>query len=172
LLIIISTGLFLGAVIFYLLSVWLRNSSRIPSGEIIYADSHNWQSQEKSLFDETILLIGKPDYIIRNKGVEIPVEVKSKPIFSSPYESHKMQIAAYCRLTHISSGKRPPYGILQYANHSVKINYTNELENKLLQQIDTMQIVSAEKTELHRSHNSVAKCKGCAFSRICDENLM
>lgn len=169
---LISICFIAGASLFYFLSFWLRRSSRIPGGATIFIDSHNWRSQERPLFDHKVGLTGKPDYIIKSGRLEIPVEVKSNPIYTNPYESHIMQLAAYCRLTHIASGKRPPYGILKYANKTIEIKYTHELESKLLHQVESMQFAVAKNNELHRSHNSIAKCNGCSFTHICDERLM
>lgn len=144
----------------------------MPSGEIVYLDSHKLRPLEKPLLDESIGLAGKPDFIVRINGVNIPLEVKSNSINNGPFDSHIMQLAAYCRLTHTATGRRPPYGILKYRNIIKKINYTESLEYKLLSQLDTMRTALEEKKELHRYHNSISKCKGCGFSNICDERLI
>ena len=171
-LIVISTGFIVASIFFLLLSLRLRRNSGIPSGEIIYLDSHKLHPQDKPLLDESIWLTGKPDFVIRINRINIPVEVKSNTIYNGPFESHLMQLAAYCRLIDAASGNRPPYGVLKYKNTTKRIDYTEDLEKTLLQQIDKMRFILKKENELHRSHNSVAKCNRCAYSNICDEKLM
>jgi CRISPR-associated exonuclease Cas4 len=44
------------------------------------------------------MLAGKPDAVIMRDGECIPVEIKIREPPKSPYESHIMQLAAYCFL--------------------------------------------------------------------------
>ena len=53
------------------LVVWLfsrrqRKSSGLPEGELLYSDSDYWQSLPKPLYDPTLQLVGKPDYVVKN----------------------------------------------------------------------------------------------------------
>ena len=65
-------------------------------------------------------LVGKPDYLVESAGQLIPVEVKSTRNSNAPYDAHIFQLAAYCLLVQRQLGKRPPYGILHYANRTYR----------------------------------------------------
>ena len=54
-----------------------REQSGLPAGEIVYADTGDWQPCERPLFSEALHLSGRPDYIVRRRGELTPVEVKS-----------------------------------------------------------------------------------------------
>ena len=77
----------------------MRKQSGIPGGKIIYSDVKMWgKPLEKPLFDGSIGLVGKPDYLIEQNGLVIPVEVKSCRPPEAPYDLHIFQLAAYCLL--------------------------------------------------------------------------
>ncbi len=88
-----------------------QKASGLPSGRIIYSDTHAWGPVEAPLYDDELFLTGKPDYLMNGKDGIIPVEVKSSRVGTSPYDSHIFQLAAYCRLVEANFGKRPRYGI-------------------------------------------------------------
>ena len=164
---LLAFGLFL-----WLLSRRKRKSSGLPEGEFLYTDSSYWQRLPKPLYDPELELVGKPDYVIKQeKGSVVPVELKSGNAPTYPWDSHIMQLAAYCRLVEGYYGRRPPYGIIQYQNKSFTIPYTDKLESQLLSVIDEMRMV--ERTQIaQRSHQQASRCRGCGFSQICDQSLV
>ena len=103
--------LVLAAAVLFLWSARKRRQTGLPTGKIVYADTDAWQKLPAPLYDPSLRLTGKPDYVVDiGGGVRVPVEVKSAPAPAEPYDSHVMQLAAYCLLLERSSGKRPPYG--------------------------------------------------------------
>ena len=75
------------------------------------------------------MLTGKPDYVIKHDdGSLIPVEYKSAKAPNQPYESHIMQLAAYCALIESHFGTRPAYGIIRYSDRSFNI-FPKRVEN-------------------------------------------
>jgi CRISPR-associated exonuclease Cas4 len=120
--------------------------------------------------DLEIGLTGKPDYLVRQGGFTIPVEVKSKWAPPEPYESHIFQLAAYCLLIEKTSGTRPPYGILKYHNRSFAIDYTSQLKSEMLELLDEMRYKLNNNT-LNRSHQQSARCARCGYRFICDQRL-
>jgi CRISPR-associated exonuclease Cas4 len=155
--------------------LWQAHNKRaalgLPAGRVIYADTDRWGSVEQPLYDPELGLVGKPDYLIETGDQIIPVEVKSHKISGWPYDTHIFQLAAYCLLIHRLHGKRPAYGVLHYPNRTFAIDYTVELETALLNLLHEIQTQSRRK-ELHRSHQSPARCNRCGYRGICEQRLM
>ncbi len=155
----------------WLLSRRQRKSSGLPGGDLLYSDSSYWQTLPKPLYAPELELVGKPDYIVKDeRGCVIPLEFKSGNAPTHPWDSHIVQLSAYCYLIERHFSQRPPYGIIRYQNKSFTIPYTAELESQLLTVIQEMRMV--ERTQsAQRSHNQPARCRGCGYSQICDQNL-
>ena len=169
--ILIAAGLIAAALFLFWLSVKYKKSAGLPEGKVIYTDSHLWKELDQILFDDSIALSGKPDYVIQNAGEIIPVEIKSNNIKSNPYNSHVLQLAAYCRLIDACFAKRPGYGVLRYPNRTFEIEYTDKLESQLIELVDSIRLKTG-RGEGHRSHQTIAKCKGCGYASICEERLI
>jgi|Deesub1362A_J573_1020465.scaffolds.fasta_scaffold02154_11 CRISPR-associated exonuclease Cas4 len=159
-----------------LLGLWLLWSARrrqrgmgFPPGRWIQIDGRWLQRQEQALFDPSLGLTGRPDYLIRRGGRIIPVEAKSRRAPAQPYPSHLLQLAAYCRLVEVVYGARPPYGILKYADRSLALPYDAALENLLVETLRAMQRAAGQ--ELHRSHQEARRCRHCPYRDPCEERL-
>jgi CRISPR-associated exonuclease Cas4 len=157
-----------------LLLLWLASRRRkdlgMPAGRIIYADTRAWGAVQEPLYDRTLGLTGRPDYLVQKGKHTIPVEVKSSPVSHAPYDSHIFQLAAYCLLVETTFGVRPPYGILHYPNRTYAIDYTHQLETSLRALLD--EIRGQERSqEVGRSHDQAARCARCGFRSICDQAL-
>src|SRR3990172_6771100 len=162
--------LILGALLLLWAAARQRRSAGLPGGRIIYTDTNRWDRLEKPLYDPALEITGKPDYLVEQGGTLIPVEVKSRRISRAPYDSHVYQLAAYCLLVQRVFGKRPPYGILQYANRTFAIDYTPELERALLDVLTEMRS-QERRRDVERSHNSPQRCARCGFRSVCDQAL-
>lgn len=159
------------AIIFFWQSNRQRKAAGLPSGHVIYTDTRSWGKVEKPLFYQPLGLTGKPDYLIRQNGEIIPVEVKSGRAPEAPYDSHIYQLASYCLLVEKTYGKRPSYGIIHYNNRDFAIDYTEELESSLLDLLAEMKR-DEHKKEVARSHEQVSRCTRCGFRKICDQSLV
>jgi CRISPR-associated exonuclease Cas4 len=148
-----------------------RRSAGLPGGRIIYTDTNRWGRLEKPLYHPELEITGKPDYLVEQGDVLIPVEVKSRRISRAPYDSHIYQLAAYCLLVQRAFGKRPPYGILHYANRTFAIDYTPELERALLGVLAEMR-AQDRRRDVERSHDSAERCARCGFRSVCDQALV
>lgn len=169
--------LFYAALVLLLLSILLfwrsgraRRAAGLPGGRIIYTDTRGWGKVEKPLYDSTLGLTGKPDYLVEQHGKPIPVEVKSGRAPEAPYDSHIYQLAAYCLLIERTMGKRPPYGIIHYANRDFAVDYTRELEDALLDLLAEIRR-DERREQIPRSHESAGRCAKCGFREICDQRL-
>ena len=162
--------LLLLAILFFWQSNRQRSEAGLPGGRVIYTDTRGWSKLEKPLFYAALELTGKPDYLVEQNGKIIPVEVKSGRAPEAPYDSHIYQLASYCLLVEKTYGKRPPYGIVHYEDKDFSVEYTNELEQSLLELITEMKR-DGMKREVPRSHEQASRCKRCGFRSVCDQSL-
>jgi len=148
-----------------------QKRSGLPGGRVIYIDTRAWGNKvEKPLYDGTLGLTGKPDYLVERHGKYIPVEVKSGQAPDNPYDAHIFQLASYCLLVEKTMGFRPPYGIIHYENRDFAVDYTRELEMALLDILAEMRR-DERHSEVRRSHETPARCAKCGFRHVCDEKL-
>lgn len=147
-----------------------RRATGLPSGRVIYTDTDRWSRVEKPLYDAVSGLTGKPDYLVEEDGVLIPVEVKSSRAPSVPHDSHVYQLAAYCLLVERTYHTRPPYGILHYRDRTFSIDYTPALEGELEDLLDEIR-EQERHGEASRSHQEPARCARCGYRGICDQRL-
>ena len=149
------------------LSWWLRKASGLPAGDITYSDT---DAPAQPLFSRRYGLVGKPDYIVLNDGQAIPIEVKPGRAAQQPYESDRLQMAAYCLLVEERDAKAPAYGMLKYRDRSFRIDFEPRLRERLVSVIDQMRGELAAEN-VGRSHSSAARCTACGFCRSCEESL-
>src|SRR5512143_3917371 len=90
-----SIFLILTALVLFWLAARRRKAAGLPAGRIIYADTSSWGPVEEPLYDPTLGLTGRPDYIVQQGERWIPVEVKSSRVSEAPFDSHIFQLAAY-----------------------------------------------------------------------------
>ena len=147
-----------------------RKAAGLPAGRVVYTDTGQAGKVEKPLFDPLSDLVGKPDYLVEQDGLLIPVEVKSTYAPSEPYDSHIYQLAAYCLLVFKVYGKRPPHGLLRYRNRTFAVDFTAEVEANLLDRLAEMRL-QEKAGETNRSHQSPARCAACGYRQICDQRL-
>jgi CRISPR-associated exonuclease Cas4 len=159
--------------------------SGLPQGQLIYSDTGfavghiapttlNAQGvkQERPLVSERFGLIGRPDYLVRTDEGIIPVEAKStrRPANGRPYDSHIMQLAAYCLLAEDVLGADVPYGVVRYADGEIAVDYTPELREELIALLEEMSEARLA-DDVHRSHEDARRCAGCSMRESCDEAL-
>ena len=168
--ILLALFFFLTGLILLWRSIHQQKASGLPSGRVIYADMGKWRKVEEALYDPSLHLTGRPDYLVQQANDIIPVEVKSSPVTEAPYDSHIYQLAAYCLLVKSIYNLRPPYGILHYPNHTFAIDFTEDLEESTLALLKEMQTQDASR-ELKRSHNTAARCAACGYRQHCNQAI-
>ncbi len=148
----------------------LRARSGLPAGRVVAADVGTWRRLGRPLVSRRYGLTGRPDYVVADGADLIPVEVKSARAPARPYASHVLQLAAYCLLVAETSGRRPPYGILRYADRTFQIPYTQELEEQLLEVLEAMREDLAA-GDAPRRHQDPRRCAACGYREVCEEAL-
>jgi len=146
-----------------------QSQAGLPVGRVVYIDTRDLDRPERPLYDPRLGLVGRPDYLVRGKRAIVPVEVKAAKAPLEPWSSHVFQLAAYCLLVESSYKQRPPYGILRYADRAFAIDYTQGLENELLDLLAEMRRAGGRAQD--RSHESPQRCQGCGYREICDQQL-
>lgn len=116
----------------------------------IYSDSET--KGGKVLFSKSLSLLGKPDYLIKEKGMIYPVEVKTGKTPTSPYLNHTMQLMAYCLLVEENFKIRPTGGYLKYPSKEFKIAYTDEAKSALKVLVSEILHHKQSGEELHCDH--------------------
>ncbi|MFZ3070417.1 MAG: Dna2/Cas4 domain-containing protein [Anaerolineaceae bacterium] len=160
------------AFLFFFLSGRKKRQSGMPQGKVVYADNDQWQTLPAPLYDPQLRLTGKPDYIVALKDrSQVPVEVKTGLAPSRPYDSHIMQLAAYCWLIEQTSGSRPPYGLLHYSDKTFQVEYTPGLESGLVKLVAEIRRAETCPDGPARSHQEAARCRRCGYRNSCDERL-
>ncbi len=168
---ILAALLAIAAVILLLRANHQRSQSGLPVGRIVYDDSGGRKRIiERPLFEPTLGITGKPDYLVEQNGSLIPVEVKSGTAPAQPYDNHIMQLAAYCYLVEKTLHRRPTHGIIRYRNRSFALDYTPELEDQFLDLVAEIRQVEKD-GEADRSHNIAGRCMGCGYRSTCDQHL-
>ena len=167
---IIGLLVFVGLLLL-LLSSRQRRKAGLPAGRVIYSDHKQWGKFETALYDPTFNLTGKPDFILETKKGFVPVESKSGRGRQIPYDSHIFQLAAYCFLIDQTFNTRPEYGILHYPNQEIAVDYTPDLEKKLIDLIREIHSLSRRRS-IDRSHRSEKRCQNCGYRNICDQALI
>jgi CRISPR-associated exonuclease Cas4 len=87
-----------------------------------------------------------------------------------PYDSHVLQLGAYCLLVESHFGQRPDYGLLRYRNRTFKIPYTELLEMEVLSVIQNIR-GKKELEEVDRSHQQPNRCARCGYRDRCDQKI-
>lgn len=161
--------LLLVAALLIVAAIALRRSTGLPWARVKMSDTIAWRRAEQSLVARRWGLIGKPDYLIEVRGGLVPVEVKPGRRASRPYASDLLQLAAYCLLVEDQTGRRPPYGLLRYADTTFRVRYDDDLRSELIAVLAEMR--AATPAAGQRSHKDPARCRGCGFVRQCDQAL-
>jgi CRISPR-associated exonuclease Cas4 len=159
---------------FLLRAIWKEDEAKqvsiesgLVQGELAYSDLDR---PAETLRSKRYELTGKPDYIVRRGDRYIPVEVKTGRTPETPHESHLMQLGVYCILVEETYGTRPPHGVLQYAERSFEVPFTDAFRDRVLE--TTLRMRLAEMTgNVHRIHDSPGKCRGCSRREACAEKL-
>ncbi|MEZ4771502.1 MAG: Dna2/Cas4 domain-containing protein, partial [Caldilineales bacterium] len=127
--------------------------SGLPEGKLVYADTGRWSAVAKPYFSERYRLTGKPDYLVETGDGLVPVEVKrsAAPPGGQAYDSHVMQLAAYCLLVEEVAGQAPPHGFIHYSDATVQIDWTDNLRSLLLETLDAMR-ADLKRRDVARSH--------------------
>lgn len=167
------------AILAGLLLLWLgqrtQQQTGLPVGEVIYSDTGAWQKVEEPLISRRYGLVGKPDYLVQvteqRQRILIPVEVKSRKRPPALYENHVLQLATYCLLVEEKFKITPPYGLLHYADATLKIAFTDQLRDQVIAAADAIRQARSAHQVL-RSHQDPGRCQHCGYLHACGDQAL
>jgi len=147
----------------------------LPAGEIVYNDTGAWEKVERTLINRQYGLIGKPDYLVqvteKGRSFTIPVEVKSAKRPPTPHAGHILQLGTYCLLVEAVYQQTPPYGLLHYADATLRIRFTQALRQDVIAAAATIRR-DQQASNVKRSHDQASRCRACGYQHRCgDEQL-
>jgi CRISPR-associated exonuclease Cas4 len=148
----------------------MRAQAGLPDGEVVYADTGGWSECDRPLFSRRQHLTGKPDYIVRASGGLTPIEVKSTRGLAHPYESHVLQLMAYCFLIEEHEAQQPACGLLHYPDRTFRIAYTAAARAQLLHYLAQLR-AGFYADNVARSHNDPHRCRQCGLRIHCSQSL-
>lgn len=146
-----------------------RRELGLPRGRAVYQD--HAEGREPVLQARSLPLRGRPDLLLRQGDVIIPVEVKTGRTPRAPYPGHVRQLLAYCLLVEEHHGVRPPYGLIRYPEREFRIVYDRPREQELRTLVAGIAAEKRQAAEQHRSHRQPGRCAACGFRAHCDERL-
>ncbi|HUN22610.1 MAG TPA: CRISPR-associated protein Cas4 [Anaerolineales bacterium] len=156
------------ALLLWLRSNSLREQADLPAGKVIYSDLR-FSDRAKLLVSEKYGIAGKPDMLVKEEAQMIPVEQKSGRTPKQPYPGHVLQVAAYCLLIQENYHIRPTHGLIKYPEQTFRINFTPEIEQTLLDTLQTMHNCTEVPA---RSHQMRARCQHCGQREVCNQSLI
>ena len=118
-------------------------------------------------------LAGRPDYMIKEGELRIPVEVKTGRRPKAPFFSHILQIGAYCLLSEETFRTSPSHGQIRYGfeNEPHNVDWEPKLKALVTEKIEEMNDILDGRMEAHRNHKRVGKCNNCSRRKGCPERL-
>ena len=140
----------------------------MPQGRVVYRDTEGQPG--RTLFSNRYRLAGRPDYLVLERGVPCPVEVKPGRTDNHPRDGDVLQLGAYCLLVEETERRRPPHGYLRYADRTFEVPYTDELRAAVLEVLEDMRRDLAEAEVLPR-HEEAGRCRACGFREECGEAM-
>ena len=159
------------ALALFLLARRTRRRTGLPfHARIVYADTGAWKQVEKPLFSKRYALAGKPDYLVAENDLIIPIEVKPNRVAPQPLESDIMQLAVYGLLVEENWQRRPPYGLLKYRDAVYRIEFDEETRGALLEVMDALRR-DADAREVARNHDQARRCRACGYRAECGQAL-
>ena len=118
------------------------------------------------LRSEQYRLVGRPDEMWRRPdGRLVPVELKSRVApRSGVFASHRIQVGAYCLLVEATTGRSPPYGVVQYAGREFRTVVWDRGSRA-----EVLAVLSSLREPYDgRASPSPRKCRGCRWRPGCD----
>jgi CRISPR-associated exonuclease Cas4 len=144
-----------------------RLGRRLPAGTVVFSDA---DGRARPLVSPARGLSGKPDYLIRTRrGAHIPVELKSYRCGAHPPHPDVIQLGAYLLLLEDLHGQPPPFGMLQYADRTMRVPYSSALRAEVLK---LLAAVAASGAAPPPASPAPTLCRRCPFTPICAERAL
>ena len=125
----------------------------------------------KPMVAENVGLIGKPDYLVTLQETAIPILTKRGNPPPEPYESHVVQVLAYCALVQVAYQKSPSYGIIRYDDGSTfEVEYYETAVDDLWEVMKQV-MANRKNSDVPKNHDERRRCYACRHRNQCEESL-
>jgi CRISPR-associated exonuclease Cas4 len=152
------------ALIFGLLSVMLVRRFGVR-GRVVASDSIV-SRPSRALRSARHGIVGRPDYLVEERGRIAPVELKPSRSSKTPWLRDVVQLAAYCLLLEEIEPRFAGYGYLRYAHRTFRIDFTDRMRRELLRTIADMRADLTAK-DVPPSHHDPRRCARCMLVVAC-----
>lgn len=125
--------------------------------------------KEPFIVNETLRIVGKPDYIIETKlGELIPVEIKYSSAEKYVKSDHKLQLAIYALLIEEEYKKIVKRAIVYYllSKKIMKVDISSSLKRDAINAIKVAYKI-IENEEFPKVKQPKSKCVNCGYFRYC-----
>jgi CRISPR-associated exonuclease Cas4 len=167
---LVAVALLFAGLVLMILGRRSRLASGLPFGEVVYSDTGAEEALEAPLISRHYGLVGRPDYLVHrtenNRRVVIPVEVKSRRRPATPHPGHALQLAAYCMLVEEAYQITPPYGLLRYADVTLRIPFDDELRQQVERAANALRR-ARNAPDVARQHDEPERCIRCGYRHAC-----
>jgi CRISPR-associated exonuclease Cas4 len=116
-------------------------------------------------------IVGKPDYLIEERGRIAPVELKPSRESSAPWLRDVVQLAAYCLLLEETEPRFAGYGYLRYAHRTFRIDFSARVRDELLRTIADMR-ADLMADDVPPNHHDPRRCARCMLVLACGRAVM
>ncbi len=170
LLTVLGLALALAALVLWRHGRRQREALGLPAGRVVRADMGSWQSCPRPLYSPRYRLAGKPDYLVQAGRALVPVEAKPGRRASQPYASDILQLGAYLLLVEEETGRRPPYGLLCYAERRFEVPYTPDLQQRVIACLQELGRLRRAR-QVAPQHGEPQRCRACGHRAHCGQEL-
>lgn len=134
-----------------------------------------------TLHDDEWGLTGRPDLMLEERDGLVPVEWKRAAVAPNTLRpSHQLQVGAQLLLCEADPqvGRRPTHGEVQYLDYEgrillngrFKVPNSEGLRRQVIETVGAMRN-ALRGGEVHRDHETHAKCRKCSVRTACGEAL-
>ncbi|MEJ7809875.1 MAG: PD-(D/E)XK nuclease family protein [Gemmatimonadaceae bacterium] len=116
-------------------------------------------------------LSGKPDYLVEEHGLVVPVEVKPTRRADLPWLRDVVQLAAYCMLVEETEPRFAGYGYLRYATRTFRIDFTESLREELLRTAAALR-ADLSAADVDPNHTDPGRCARCPLITPCGRPVL
>jgi CRISPR-associated exonuclease Cas4 len=165
----VAVALFTLALILAWMSRRLRHRSGLP-GRVVASDSVV-SRPSRALRSARHGLVGKPDYLVEERGRIAPVELKPSRESDAPWLRDVVQLAAYCLLLEETEPRFAGYGYLRYAHRTFRIDFTERVRGELMRTVAQMR-ADLTATDVAPNHHDPRRCARCMLVRACGRGVI
>lgn len=143
------------------LAFWARTSRGLGHGETVALD-------DVTLYSETLRLVGRPDRLVKVRGIPIPEEWKSSKKVA-PW--HIVQLGTYFLLIEEEYGVRPPHGFIVTGDGKRKrVKNTEALRSRVLSIASEIREARRRIEEVIRVSPQEWQCRVCGSRSRCGQS--